>query len=314
MRVLVPFEGVQDDGKVDFKSTDGSELELPKYDSEGNRYIYVMKEVIDKAGDDNYEQVFGQVGTDGNIIKDSDKAPPIGGEGWVRDEQDNFVYNGGTITNRIDEQKTVSVTKEWDASSFQAGLGNVEVEMTLYERVKGSTDKWVKSNPEKNIKMDEFSAVNASMSGSTTVPTYNALGQEMEYRFVETGISYKGQKVELTEKIDEDSTPIRTFELTNEAGNTVAFTSKEEVSADGTCKVVNSIQDEITYTIDKIWVDPLEPKEVSFALYQQGQGQVNTYVGTVTLDGEADTGDQTGDWDSWRKNLRHHLPSHRRQF
>ena len=292
----VPFEGVQDDGKVDFKSTDGSELELPKYDSEGNRYIYVMKEVIDKAGDDNYEQVFGQVGTDGNIIKDSDKAPPIGGEGWVRDEQDNFVYNGGTITNRIDEQKTVSVTKEWDASSFQAGLGNVEVEMTLYERVKGSTDKWVKSNPEKIIKMDEFSAVNASMSGSTTVPTYNALGQEMEYRFVETGISYKGQKVELTEKIDEDSTPIRTFELTNEAGNTVAFTSKEEVSADGTCKVVNSIQDEITYTIDKIWVDPLEPKEVSFALYQQGQGQVNTYVGTVTLDGEADTGDQTGDW------------------
>ncbi len=168
--------------------------------------------------------------------------------------------------------------------------------MTLYERVKGSTDKWVKSNPEKIIKMDEFSAVNASMSGSTTVPTYNALGQEMEYRFVETGISYKGQKVELTEKIDEDGNPIRTFELKNEAGNTVAFTSKEEVSADGTRKVVNSIQDEITYTIDKIWVAPLEPKEVSFALYQQGQGQVNTYVGTVTLDGEADTGDQTGDW------------------
>ena len=41
----------------------------------------------------------------------------------------------------------------------------------------------------------------------------------------------------------------------------------------------------------------MEPREtVQFALYQQGQGQVNTYVGTVTLDGEADTGDQTGDW------------------
>lgn len=108
---------------------------------------------------------------------------------WERESNDNYVYNGGTITNRIDEQKTVSVTKEWDASSFQAGLGNVEVEMTLYERVKGSTDKWVKSNPEKIIKMDEFSAVNASMSGSTTVPTYNALGQEMEYRFFETKIT-----------------------------------------------------------------------------------------------------------------------------
>ena len=42
----VPFAGVQDDGKVVFKSTDGSELELPKYDPEGNRYVYVMKEVM----------------------------------------------------------------------------------------------------------------------------------------------------------------------------------------------------------------------------------------------------------------------------
>ncbi len=297
----VPFEGVQDDGKVDFKSTDGSELELPKYDSEGNRYIYVMKEVIDKAGDDNYEQVFGQVGTDGNIIKDSDKAPPIGGEGWVRDEQDNFVYNGGTITNRIDEQKTVSVTKEWDASSFQAGLGNVEVEMTLYERVKGSTDKWVKSNPEKIIKMDEFSAVNASMSGSTTVPTYNALGQEMEYRFFETKITQEDKVYDVTpteQELQSGEIEDKKFELTYN-GNTVDFISKQPTDTDigeGSATIVNSIQDEITYTIDKIWVAPLEPKEVSFALYQQGQGQVNTYVGTVTLDGEADTGDQTGDW------------------
>ncbi len=296
----VPFETNSEDDtqSIIFKLTSGGDL--PKYDPEGNRYVYVMKEVLTDTGEDkdSYEQIFGKVSSDGEVEADSDQGPPedVREGNWERESNDNYVYNGGTITNRVNEQKKVSVTKEWDASSFQAGLGNVEVEMTLYERVKGSTDKWVKSNPEKIIKMDEFSAVNASMSGSTTVPTYNALGQEMEYRFVETGISYKGQKVELTEKIDEDSTPIRTFELTNEAGNTVAFTSKEEVSADGTCKVVNSIQDEITYTIDKIWVDPLEPKEVSFALYQQGQGQVNTYVGTVTLDGEADTGDQTGDW------------------
>ncbi len=297
----VSFEDVKNNGKVVFKSTDGSELELPKYDSEGNRYIYVMKEVIDKAGDDNYEQVFGQVGTDGNIIKDSDKAPPIGGEGWVRDEQDNFVYNGGTITNRIDEQKTVSVTKEWDASSFQAGLGNVEVEMTLYERVKGSTDKWVKSNPEKIIKIDEFSAVNASMSGSTTVPTYNALGQEMEYRFFETKITQEDKVYDVTpteQELQSGEIEDKKFELTYN-GNTVDFISKQPTDTDigeGSATIVNSIQDEITYTIDKIWVTPLEPKEVSFALYQQGQGQVNTYVGTVTLDGEADTGDQTGDW------------------
>ena len=297
----VPFADVGNDGKVVFKSTDGSELELPKYDPEGNRYVYVMKEVLTDTGEDkdSYEQIFGKVDSDGEVEADSDQGPPedVREENWERESNDNYVYNNGTITNRIDEQKTVSVTKEWDASSFQAGLGNVEVEMTLYERVKG-TDKWVKSNPERIVKMDEFSAVNASMSGSATVPTYNALGQEMEYRFVETGISYKGQKVELTEGIDEDGNPIRTFKLTNEAGNTVAFISKEEVSTDGTRKVVNSIQDQITYTIDKIWVEPLQGTTVSFALYQQGQGQTNTYVGTVTLDGIADETDEKGNWEN----------------
>ena len=298
----VPFEGVQDDGKVDFKSTDGSELELPKYDPEGNRYVYVMKEVLTDTGEDkdSYEQIFGKVSSDGEVVADSDQGPPedVREGNWERESNDNFVYNGGTITNRIDEQKTVSVTKEWDASSFQAGLGNVEVEMTLYELVKGSTDKWVKSNPEKIIKMDEFSAVNASMSGSTTVPTYNALGQEMEYRFFETKITQEDKVYDVTpteQELQSGEIEDKKFELTYN-GNTVDFISKQPTDTDigeGSATIVNSIQDEITYTIDKIWVPPLLPQEVSFALYQQGQGQVNTYVGTVTLDNEVDTADQS---------------------
>ncbi len=298
----VPFAGVQDDGKVVFKSTDGSELELPKYDPEGNRYVYVMKEVLTDTGEDkdSYEQIFGKVSSDGEVVADSDQGPPedVREGNWERESNDNFVYNGGTITNRIDEQKTVSVTKEWDASSFQAGLGNVEVEMTLYERVKGSTDKWVKSNPEKIIKMDEFSAVNASMSGSTTVPTYNALGQEMEYRFFETKITQEDKVYDVTpteQELQSGEIEDKKFELTYN-GNTVDFISKQPTDTDigeGSATIVNSIQDEITYTIDKIWVPPLLPQEVSFALYQQGQGQVNTYVGTVTLDNEVDTADQS---------------------
>ena len=301
----VPFETNSEDDtqSIIFKLTSGGDL--PKYDPEGNRYVYVMKEVLTDTGEDkdSYEQIFGKVGSDGEVAADSDQGPPedVREGNWERESNDNFVYNGGTITNRIDEQKTVSVTKEWDASSFQAGLGNVEVEMTLYERVKGSTDKWVKSNPEKIIKMDEFSAVNASMSGSTTVPTYNALGQEMEYRFFETKITQEDKVYDVTpteQELQSGEIEDKKFELTYN-GNTVDFISKQPTDTDigeGSATIVNSIQDEITYTIDKIWVDPLEPKEVSFALYQQGQGQVNTYVGTVTLDGEADTGDQTGDW------------------
>ena len=300
----VPFETDDDNTQgISFKLASGEAL--PKYDPEGNRYVYVMKEVLTDTGEDkdSYEQIFGKVGSDGEVAADSDQGPPedVREGNWERESNDNYVYNGGTITNRIDEQKTVSVTKEWDASSFQAGLGNVEVEMTLYERVKGSTDKWVKSNPEKIIKIDEFSAVNASMSGSTTVPTYNALGQEMEYRFFETKIIQEDKVYDVApteQELQSGEIEDKKFELTYN-GNTVDFISKQPTDTDigeGSATIVNSIQDEITYTIDKIWVAPLEPKEVSFALYQQGQGQVNTYVGTVTLDGEADTGDQTGDW------------------
>ncbi len=300
----VPFETNSEDDtqSIIFKLTSGGDL--PKYDPEGNRYVYVMKEVLTDTGEDkdSYEQIFGKVSSDGEVEADSDQGPPedVREGNWERESNDNFVYNGGTITNRIDEQKTVSVTKEWDASSFQAGLGNVEVEMTLYERVKGSTDKWVKSNPEKIIKMDEFSAVNASMSGSTTVPTYNALGQEMEYRFFETKITQEDKVYDVTpteQELQSGEIEDKKFELTYN-GNTVDFISKQPTDTDigeGSATIVNSIQDEITYTIDKIW--KVEPRgTVQFALYQQGQGQVNTYVGTVTLDGEADTGDQTGDW------------------
>lgn len=298
----VPFETNSEDDtqSIIFKLTSGGDL--PKYDPEGNRYVYVMKEVLTDTGEDkdSYEQIFGKVSSDGEVEADSDQGPPedVREGNWERESNDNYVYNGGTITNRVNEQKKVSVTKEWDASSFQAGLGNVEVEMTLYERVKGSTDKWVKSNPERIVKMDEFSAVNASMSGSTTVPTYNALGQEMEYRFFETKIT-QGDKVydvaPTTEELQSGTIEDKKFELTYN-GNTVEFISKQPVDEEiggGKATIVNSIQDEITYTIDKIWVDPLEPKEVSFALYQQGQGQVNTYVGTVTLVNEVDTAEQS---------------------
>ena len=304
----VPFEGVGNDGKVVFKSTDGSELELPKYDPEGNRYVYVMKEVLTDTGEDkdSYEQIFGKVDSDGEVEADSDQGPPedVREGNWERESNDNYVYNGGIITNRIDEQKTVSVTKEWDASSFQAELDELDVVMTLQGRVMGKTpeNEWEdildeEGNPQ-TVTLSDFSAVNSSQTYTTSVSKYNADGEEMEYRFVETGISYKGQKVELTEGIDEDGNPIRTFKLTNEAGNTVAFISKEEVSTDGTRKVVNSIQDQITYTIDKIWVEPLQGTTVSFALYQQGQGQTNTYVGTVTLDGIADETDEKGNWEN----------------
>ena len=50
----VGFDEISDDGKIVFKNPNPTEGEnenlFPKYDKDGNRYVYIMKEVIDKEG------------------------------------------------------------------------------------------------------------------------------------------------------------------------------------------------------------------------------------------------------------------------
>ena len=164
---------------------------FPKYDKDGNRYVYIMKEVIDKEGELSYEQVFGEIGPETGAVQDT--KPPVEDESWERDKQDNFVYNDGVITNRISQKETVSVTKKWDASSFQASLKDVEVKVGLYGKPVGSNQNWepVKGPDGENLvyTMSDFSAANNTMSQTVTVNSYNSEGQEMEYRFFEISVN-----------------------------------------------------------------------------------------------------------------------------
>ena len=276
---------------------------FPKYDKDGNRYVYIMKEVIDKEGELSYEQVFGKVGEDGNVIKDSDKAPPIGGDRWVRDSQDNFVYNNGTITNRINEKETVSVTKKWDAASFQASLEDVEVKVGLYGKPVDSTENWepVMGPDGKALvyTMDAFFAANDTMSQTVTVNSYNSEGQEMEYRFFE--ISVNGVQIlddeDLAANAELEDKPF-TIELDN--GQVLSFVSQrvddEEIEETGEQVIENVIQDEITYTINKEWIE-MQAGPVKFAIYQQGPNAENKLVGIVTLDDEIDGENQYSSWE-----------------
>ena len=304
----VGFDEISDDGKIVFKNPNPTEGEnenlFPKYDKDGNRYVYIMKEVIDKEGELSYEQVFGKVGEDGNVIKDSDKAPPIGGDRWVRDSKDNFVYNNGTITNRINEKETVSVTKKWDAASFQASLEDVEVKVGLYGKPVDSNQNWepVKGPDGENLvyTMEEFSAANDTMSQTVTVNTYNSEGKEMEYRFFE--ISVNGVPIlddeDLAANAELEDKPF-TIELDN--GQVLSFVSQrvddEEIEETGEQVIENVIQDEITYTINKEWMPETTPGTVKFAIYQQGPNAENKLVGIVTLDDKIDGENQYSSWE-----------------
>ena len=301
----VGFDEISDDGKIVFKNPNPTEGEnenlFPKYDKDGNRYVYIMKEVIDSEDDAlSYEQIFGKVNPTTGEVQDT--KPPVEDESWVRDEQDNFVYNNGTITNRINEKETVSVTKKWDAASFQASLEDVEVKVGLYGKPVGSNQNWepVKGPDGENLvyTMSEFSAANDTMSQTVTVNSYNSEGQEMEYRFFE--ISVNGVQIlddeDLAANAELEDKPF-TIELDN--GQVLSFVSQrvddEEIEETGEQVIENVIQDEITYTINKEWIE-MQAGPVKFAIYQQGPNAKNKLVGIVTLDETKDEKDEYGKW------------------
>ena len=302
----IEFSEIDSGDEIIFINPDASDPTkanfFPKYDKDGNRYVYIMKEVIDSEDDAlSYEQIFGKVNPTTGAVQDT--RPPVEDKSWVRDEQDNFVYNNGTITNRINEKKTVSVTKKWDAASFQASLEDVEVKVGLYGKPVDSNQNWepVKGPDGENLvyTMSEFSAANDTMSQTVTVNSYNSEGQEMEYRFFE--ISVNGVQIlddeDLAANAELEDKPF-TIELDN--GQVLSFVSQrvddEEIEETGEQVIENVIQDEITYTINKEWIE-MQAGPVKFAIYQQGPNAENKLVGIVTLDGTKDQENDYGEWE-----------------
>ena len=275
---------------------------FPKYDKDGNRYVYIMKEVIDKEGELSYEQVFGEIGPETGAVQDT--KPPVEDESWERDKQDNFVYNDGVITNRISQKETVSVTKKWDASSFQASLKDVEVKVGLYGKPVGSNQNWepVKGPDGENLvyTMSDFSAANNTMSQTVTVNSYNSEGQEMEYRFFE--ISVNGVPILKEEDLAAGAhLQDKEFTIKLDNGQVLSFVSQrvddKEIEETGEQVIENVIQDEITYTINKEWMPETTPGTVKFAIYQQGPNAENKLVGIVTLDDKIDGENQYSSWE-----------------
>lgn len=300
----VSFEDIKN-GEITFTNPNPTDSQksnfFPKYDKDGNRYVYIMKEVIESTEDAlSYEQIFGEVNPATGAVKDT--RPPVEDESWERDEQDNFVYNKGTITNRINEKETVSVTKKWDAASFQASLEDVEVKVGLYGKPVDSNQNWepVKGPDGENLvyTMDAFFAANDTMSQTVTVNTYNGEGKEMEYRFFE--ISVNGVPILKEEDLAAGAhLQDKEFTIKLDNGQELSFVSQrvddEEIEETGEQVIENVIQDEITYTINKEWIE-MDDKDVRFAIYQQGPNAENKLVGIVTLDGTVDTEGEHGDW------------------
>lgn len=290
---------------------------LPKYDPDGYPYIYALREDGVPSG---YEIVYGSVKAVNEI---EDTAPNYEessytgtSTNWVstkwedsdgtRPADDPLVYNGGTITNRITGQTEVSATKTWEISAFQDDLADVTTTFQLQSRVKDDADStWTDVEGDNTTHTETgWKSETLTRTFSGTFPKYNALGKELEYRWVESGVSINGQDT----GFERDGKGGGTFTLTlptpEGETETLNFTSMFEAAdtEDGIDTITNTFENTAEEHVEKWWQQPdgsmaqIKPDpngykeypdldtsgKVTFNVFQDG-----VQVGSFTMDGSS---------------------------
>lgn len=233
---------------------------LPKYDPDGYPYIYALRE--DTGLSSNYEVVFGSVDSQGN---ETDTQPNYTDADGVQQKlpqpdraNDPFIYNNGTITNRLTGTVTVDATKTWEIAAFQDSLDTVTVTFTAQSRLASSTSDADWQDTDTTIKVDGWKAETLSQTFSGTFDQYDSQGRELEYRWIETGVSIDGEPVEF--KRDGAGGGSFTLTLENMEGEPedLAFTStfEEATDPDGTDTITNTFDNTTYERVDKFWGQP----------------------------------------------------------
>lgn len=185
---------------------------------------------------------------------------------------------------------TVTGTKVWEASTFQDELSDVEVQMTLYYKVKGSAEEnvWKKVTQPAEVTetLTNFRAENGSgMQVSRTMPLYDAQGQELIYRWFETKTAQSGMGngfENAPEVIDDVAKINRSFSLEHR-GQKVSYVSENTFhEATGVSTIYNRLVDTRDYVVEKQW-EGVEPKDITFYLHRTTGGLKNETLGSFSF-------------------------------
>ena len=263
---------------------------LPKYDPEGYRYRYVVREYLDGDTTGRYEQVLGKVLPDGTI-----EDP----ESDVRDPNDTFLYNGGTLSNRLRGTVPVTVTKDWKAASFQSEFEDVMVEMRLQSRYKDSQLAW--EDTEYTYQMFGFLAENLTVTHTGSYPQYDEQGRELEYRWVEESVYQGGEVIDgsyvggtkVDSSISSDGT--RTFTLDQNGCQIIYSSTVDQSQADNYTVITNSIANVIEYDVVKGFEPEWNPEQYqdsyTFGLFRSTSGSDLIRYATFTINRNEETGE-----------------------
>lgn len=287
---------------------------FPKYDAEGYRYVYVLREYLKYgAGDAQYAQVFGIVQEDGTVAGDV-----LPGDDVTRHDGDTYLYHTGTLSNRRVGQTHTRVTKTWEAAAFQAVLEDVTVELTLEYRPLNedgtpAEEEWRTYYKEDGTPLTQtiqgFYAENLSVTQDFTVDRFGPLGRELEFRWVETAVRQNGNDCgfSLDEETGKGSFTLTQSDLSGQPRRVQYESLSDEDPYDRNHTIItNTLDDEIDYFIDKYWwngdaegeaqdpenYDKNAPEgvgELTFAIQVvEGEQSVDFLTG-IKMDGTPDT-------------------------
>lgn len=281
--------------------------QLPKYDPDGYPYVYALREEAISG----YEQVFGSVAQDGTV-NDTPPTYELPDGTWTslnsneRPSNDHFVYNGGDnpnegiVSNRITGTTSTEMTKSWEIAAFQDDLQEVVCEFTAQCRVKGTDGEWQKVDSSNAVQtLTGWNAETLTKSITGTFPRYDAHGKELEYRWVESNVTFNDQETNFV--ADGNGGGSFTINVLDAEGNpeTLEFTSTPTttVGDDGSysTQIVNTFENITDQHVDKYWEQP-DGRLAQIApdpAYDDGVAKVELYqdgvkIGEFALDGKTD--------------------------
>lgn len=241
---------------------------LPKYDAEGNRYVYFARETMSGTNANRYRVEYGSL-ENGVFVEKADEMLPDGLT--ERGDGDTSIYNGGVVSNVLNDTTSATVRKTWIADAFQSELGDVDVVFTLQRSSdNGKTWESVKNTEGNNLTYtmgksdDPFSAENLIQEHTENVPTYDNEGNILQYRWVETAIKQNGNDIELKDD--------GTFVLTQN-GESVTYTSyvQDMEREERVTSIINEIDDKTQYHVHKEWEgfeEGFQGSPVSLVMYR----------------------------------------------
>ncbi|WP_346674409.1 SpaA isopeptide-forming pilin-related protein [Enorma phocaeensis] len=291
-------------------------LRLDKYDSDGYPYAYGVREDTQLA---NYETVYGSVSADGTVAdtapnytnRDGQNTPLTGS--YTRTSTDRLTYNGGTVSNRLTGQTTVTATKTWAMDAFADQVKGITCEFTLQEWVTDDSDAgghWADVLGDDGAPvtqdLDGFNAEQLTLDISGRFDRYDEEGEEVRYRWVESGVTQDGYTADNVDfQRNEDGSASFTLHLHTTEGDgdsveAVHFTSTIDETGE-TPVITNTFDSTVDEYVDKTWQQAdgeFYHEQVDFP-DKASACTVNVYrgttlIGTFVLDGTVDTEPQDG--------------------